>query len=131
MAALWLVQEVIMIFMYYDLPSISEQNLENDNDNDEKKPLLPNSSIQANETNTKINGTVTKDVTHGQNTGRMNNAGSMNNVDDSLKAITDGNSIPRERSSSSLSEHIALAKGRYFKYFNLLFYNRPSHHSLQ
>jgi hypothetical protein len=24
-----------------------------------------------------------------------------------------------------------LAKGRYFKYFNLLFYNRPSHHSLQ
>ncbi|XP_031560106.1 major facilitator superfamily domain-containing protein 8-like [Actinia tenebrosa] len=95
MAALWLIQEVIMIFMYYDLPTINEEN--DYNEEEEKKPLLSNESIQSNETKAIMNGT-TPPVS-----GKVN-------AHDSLKDLTGSNSTSRKRRTSSLSENIALAK---------------------
>lgn len=84
-----------MMFMYYDLPAINEENYEEE----EKKPLLSNESIQTNETRAIMNGT-----THPSN--------EKVNVHDSLKDLTGSNSTSRRRRNSSLSENIALAKGK-------------------
>lgn len=43
MAALWVIQEIVMIFMYYDFPSINESP--ESSVNDEHKPLLSNGGI--------------------------------------------------------------------------------------
>lgn len=46
MALLWTIQEIIMLFMYHELPSIKEQESNKQKIiNDEQKPLLSNGGI--------------------------------------------------------------------------------------